>query len=255
MAYLPHQQGKRIFIKDITHYLVPPNGAPPSIAPSLGRKKRGVGTSSTTNGTTNGVDTGSSVTNGATNPSTGPPYPYHTDPEPDNPTVIPLETLKRFHFTFLIRRPQSAIPSYYRCTVPPLREVTGFHHFMPAEAGYDELRRVFDYLRSVNLIGPKVCGQNSSTETNGAEPAEPDGTGDDGQRVEICVVDADDLLDDPESIVQTYCASVGLDYNPDMLNWDTEEDHERARKAFEKWKGFHEDAINSTDLKPRKHVS
>jgi hypothetical protein len=42
-----------------------------------------------------------------------------------------------------------------------------------------------------------------------------------------------------------------------MLNWDTEEDHQRAKAAFEKWRGFHEDAINSTSLRPRNagHVS
>ncbi|KAG9900317.1 NAD(P)-binding protein, partial [Aureobasidium melanogenum] len=35
--------------------------------------------------------------------------------------------------------------------------------------------------------------------------------------------------------------------------WDNEEDHTQAKEAFEKWKGFHEDAINSTELKPRTH--
>ena len=42
-----------------------------------------------------------------------------------------------------------------------------------------------------------------------------------------------------------------------MLIWDTEEAHQQARDAFEKWKGFHDDAINSTSLKPRstEHVS
>lgn len=36
-----------------------------------------------------------------------------------------------------------------------------------------------------------------------------------------------------------------------MLVWDTEEAHNRAKQAFEKWKGFHNDAIESTSLKPR----
>jgi len=40
-----------------------------------------------------------------------------------------------------------------------------------------------------------------------------------------------------------------------MLKWDSEEDHQQAREAFEKWKGFHEDAIQSNDLKPRLYVS
>lgn len=36
-----------------------------------------------------------------------------------------------------------------------------------------------------------------------------------------------------------------------MLKWDSQEDQERAVEAFEKWNGFHDDAIGSTELKPR----
>lgn len=174
------------------------------------------------------------------------PYPYATDPELQNPTVVPSEILGQFHFTFLIRHPRYSIPSYYRCTVPPLDEVTGFYHFMPSEAGYDELRRVFDYLRLVGQVGPKIACQsihvNESTNSNAC-------------KVDICVVDADDLLDDPAGIVAAYCKSVGIGYHEQMLNWDSEEDQKQAKDAFEKWTGFHEDAMNSCDLKPRKNVS
>ena len=218
---------------------MPPNGKPASIAPSLARIKRGVGTEST-----NGLGNEANGTHNATTAgNTNPPYPYDTQSEPNNPTVVPRELLEKFHFTFLIRHPRSSIPSYYRCTIPPLDEITGFYNFMPSEAGYDELRRVFDYLRSIGQVGPKIAGQNSNIETL------PAGS------VEICVIDADDLLDNPYGIIEAYCKTVGLDYSPDMLSWDSEEDHQRARDAFEKWKGFHEDAINSTSLKPRQHVS
>ena len=70
----------------------------------------------------------------------------------------------------------------------------------------------------------------------------------------VCVIDADDLLDDPTGIVRAYCEVVGLEFSPDMLRWDTKADKEQAARAFDKWKGFHEDAINSTDLKPRVEV-
>lgn len=213
-------QGKRLFIKDITHYLVPPEGKPASIAPSLGGKKvkKGVGTDGNTNG------------------SHQAPYPYDTAAEPGNPTVVPAAILKQFHFTFLIRHPRYSIPSYWRCTIPPLDKVTGFYDFMPSEAGYDELRRVFDFLRAEKQIGPALAGQHGRLE--------------DGE-VSITVIDADDLLDNPEGIIEAYCKEVGIDYSPAMLNWDSEEDHKRAREAFEKWRGFHDDAINSTSLKPR----
>lgn len=172
------------------------------------------------------------------------PYPYGTEAEPRNPTVIPSEILGQFHFTFLIRHPRYSIPSYYRCTVPPLDEVTGFHSFMPSEAGYDELRRVFDYLCVVGQVGPEIASQNIHVNGN---------TNSKGNKVEICVVDADDLLDDPAGIIAAYCKSVGIEYHEQMLTWDSEEAQRRAKGAFEKWKGFHEDALNSCDLQPRKH--
>jgi hypothetical protein len=190
-----------------------------------------------TNGETNGH-----TTNGHTNGNKA-PYPYDTEAEPGNPTVVPAEILKQFHFTFLIRHPRNSIPSYFRCTIPPLDSVTGFFNFMPAEAGYDELRRVFDFLREQKQVGPAIAGQY-------------DGPLKDGE-VSITVIDADDLLDDPEGIIKAYCKETGIDYRPEMLVWDTEEHHRRAREAFEKWRGFHDDAINSTSLKPRsaEHVS
>ena len=191
---------------------------------------------------TNGVHNASNgISNGVTN-GVKAPYPYDTAAEPGNPTVVPAEILKKFHFTFLIRHPRNSIPSYYRCTIPPLDDITGFYNFMPSEAGYDELRRVFDYLIKQNQVGPTRAGSPESESLKGEE-------------VSITVVDADDLLDTPAEIVEAYCKEVGLEYTPDMLNWDTEIDHKQARDAFEKWRGFHNDAIESTSLKPRVHVS
>jgi len=218
------KEGKRLFIKDIIHYLVPPEGKQACIAPSLGGKriKKGVGTNGEINGTNNGHLKG--------------PFPYATAAEPGNPTVVPAEMLRQFHFTFLIRHPRHSIPSYYRCTIPPLDQLTGFYNFMKSEAGYDELRRVFDYLKESKQVGPAIAGQHN--DLNNGE-------------VRITVVDADDLLDDPQGVIEAYCKEVGIKYDPEMLNWDTEKDHEKAKEAFEKWKGFHEDAIESSSLRPR----
>lgn len=161
---------------------------------------------------------------------------------------MPKALLARFHFTFLIRDPHSSIPSYYRCTVPPLDKLTGFHEFYPSEAGYDEVRRMFEFLGGTGIVGPHHAnGWNSNA--NRPQASSPiEGT-------EICVVDADDLLDDPQGIIETYCKSVGITYEPEMLSWDNAEDQKYAATAFEKWRGFHEDAIHSTELKPRTYVS
>lgn len=145
--------------------------------------------------------------------------------DPNNPTIFPLDQLRRFQFTFLIRHPRRSIPSYYRCTVPPLDSITNFDHFLPNEAGYDELRRLFDYLISEGVV----------------------------DRDNLVVLDADDMLDNPEAAIRAYCEKVGIDFRSDMLNW-SQDDATHASEAFEKWNGFHNDAIKSSSLRPRSHA-
>lgn len=177
------------------------------------------------------------------------------DDEDENPTVMPTDMLRGFHWTFLIRHPRRSIPSYYRCTIPPLSDLTGFTEFMPSEAGYDELRRLFDYLLAQNIIGPAKAGSkvpvdealNDGSDSDSGSESAP------SRRVAITVIDADDLLQHPEALLKTYCKEVGIDYTPAMLEWGDEENQAFAGKAFEKWYGFHHDAIESTCLKPRAH--
>lgn len=227
----------------MAYCLCPPKGLPASIAPSLSRLERGVGT----NGSTGGDGDSS---NGLMKHNL---YPYGTEVELHNPTVIPEAILRKFHFTFLIRHPRSSIPSYYRCCIPPLAEVTGFHFFDPSEAGYAELRRLFDYLRSTGQIGPESAGRDKASDGDKAANGDK-ATNGQTDSVEICVVDADDLLDNPSGVIEAYCKSTGVKYDPGMLEWD-EADQQHAKEMFEKWNGFHEDAIHSSALKPRIHVS
>ncbi|KAI9887511.1 MAG: hypothetical protein M1823_000690 [Watsoniomyces obsoletus] len=286
-------EGKRLFVKDMTHYLVPPHGNPAVIAPSVLGIKRGIGTNeagvnggegeggmAATNGTMkeeeeevgqNGTKTGH--TNGESHQD----GPSSTITEPGNPTVLPRSILEKFHFTFLIRHPRSSVPSYYRCTIPPLNKITGFDEFMPSEMGYDELRRVFDYLKDEGLIGPNIARLENGTnqhqemagnETNGVVSSDHHATNgvvvENGQKngfveekkkekekIDICVIDADDLLDNPPVIIEAYCRSVGLPYDKGMLNWSDPEKQEHARATFAKWKGFHEDALDSDGLRGR----
>jgi len=145
--------------------------------------------------------------------------------------------LRKFHFTFLIRHPRRSIPSYYRCTIQPLNKVTGFYDFMPNEAGYDELRRLFEYLKSADIIGPAKAGEANGT----------------GDKVAITVMDADDLLDKPAEMIAAYCKELGIEYTSDMLRWEDKENQQYAVKTFAKWVGFHDDVLRSTYLKPRSH--
>ncbi|KAI0013714.1 P-loop containing nucleoside triphosphate hydrolase protein [Xylariaceae sp. FL0662B] len=205
-------EGKRVFIKDMAYYFMPPNGEPPTIAPSLFKGK--------SNGTTNGIKS-------------------DDEREEGNPTVMPLETLKQFHWTFLIRHPRRGIPSYFRCCVPPLDDVTGFKEFMPSEAGYAELRRLFNYLRKQKLVGPSIASQAH-------EKKEGD--------INIVMIDADDLLDQPQRVVEAFCRETGIEFKPDMLTWDDEENQKYVSDAFAKWIGFHNDAIHSKNLTARTHA-
>lgn len=276
---LTRYQGKRILIKDMAQYFIPSESKPVSIAPSLLSKRKGVGTTSTDEAATVNGDTGShfasQVPIAADKAVTVQGSPYSTPAEKGNPTVVPADLLKQFHFAFLIRHPRNGIPSYYRCCIPPLDDTTGFYGFRNDEAGYLELRQLFDYLRSIDVIGPNFAtppGSPTNDEfatnghVNGNVHANTNGhahgngyTNGNGHANKtgnnICVIDADDLLDMPQEAIQSFCESVGIEYHPDMLNWETEEEHEHARDAFEKWKGFHDDAIDSKDLKPRQHVS
>jgi hypothetical protein len=199
------------------------------IAPSLVNYRRGVGT---------GVSESDSASNSSSEEA--------DVTEPGNPTIVPDSLLHQFHFTFLIRHPRSSVPSYYRCTIPPLNEMTGFDYFDPAEAGYRELRMLFEYLVSAGHIGPKLAGSGERLHT-------PNGFIGNG-KVDICVVDADDMLDNPSGVIEAYCKSVGIEYDPGCLKWDDPEGQQNAKEIFEKWKGFHEDALGSSELRPRTHV-
>ena len=182
------KEGKRVFIKDMAYYIMSPDAQPTTLAPSL--------------------------TNGQTGLT-----------EANNPTTIPVDILRQFHFTFLIRHPRRSIPSYWRCVIPPLSEINGFTHFMPSEAGYAELVRLFDFLIKEGIV----------------------------DKERLTVLDADDMLDNPEGTLREYCARTGIDFKKEMLEW-SEEDRQHAIEHFAKWNGFHDDAIHTFSLKPRTHA-
>ncbi|GAA5904133.1 hypothetical protein JCM8208_003456 [Rhodotorula glutinis] len=135
-----------------------------------------------------------------------------TPTTPTNPTLIPTSALLQPHVvhTFLIRHPRRAVPSYARLCYPGAE--TGFDYFDPSEMGYAESRRLFDFIR----------------EATGQTPH---------------IVEAETLLQEPKKVVSEYCKAVGVDFNEDMLEWNS-----ATRDHFAKWKGWHEDAEQSTGV-------
>ena len=57
------------------------------------------------------------------------------------------------------------------------------------------------------------------------------------------VVDADDLKNDPEGIVATYCDALGIPYIPESLRW--EKGH---KKEWDMWQEWHIDAAQSIEI-------
>ncbi|KAL8847772.1 MAG: hypothetical protein Q9221_007220 [Calogaya cf. arnoldii] len=149
--------------------------------------------------------------------------------ETGNPTLLPLHILRKFQFAFLIRHPRYSIPSLYKMSVPPLNAQTGWDTFLESEIGLLQLRRLFDFLYAEGGV---------------AEIED-----------RICLLDADDLLDNPSGILKSFCALNNLDFSDEMLTWDTHEQQEFARRRFEKWKGFHEDVLGSRGFEKRDPVS
>lgn len=220
-------QGKRVFVKDMGKCLMPLHGEGPYVVPSLCTRKTAA------NGANEIRPKDPAPRDGPTVPASprGPmePAPQEATTIP-NPTVIPPELLSGFHFTFLIRHPRHSIPSLYECSTPPKSFMTGWHGFKAEDAGYKEMRRLFDYLTRIGQIG-----SNSNNE--------------------ICIVDAEDLLAHPEEIVEKFCVSVGIHFDRDMLRWDTEKDQQRAQDAFKNWAPFHDAVLKSTSLKAQPPVS
>ncbi|KAM0812441.1 putative Sulfotransferase domain-containing protein [Seiridium cardinale] len=161
-----------------------------------------------------------------------------SDKDEGNPSVLPLAILQRFQWTFLIRHPQQSIPSLFRLSsTAAKREETGWQYFLPSESGYYELRRMYDHLSRQGVI-PSLSPQSVDGEKQqGAHP---------------CLIDAEDLLRQPEKVVKAYCGCIGLDYRPDMLQWDSNEDVDQAAQVFATWTAFHRDAIESRGLEARK---
>jgi hypothetical protein len=131
-----------------------------------------------------------------------PDYKLH----PENPTVLPIDFLKRCKHTFIIRTPEKSVPSSYRGWVKLINM-----EFILEDIGYPEMHALFEFL----------------TELTGSRPP---------------LVDASDLLAEPKTIMRMYCESGIQDrFEPSMLEWTAGQ-----VKAFDKWPGWHDAAQYST---------
>jgi hypothetical protein len=111
----------------------------------------------------------------------------------DNSSLIPtaLLTDPTIHHTFLIRHPSKAVPSYERLCYPG--SDTGFDYFDPEEAGYRELRMLFDVVREANR--------------HQGRPAP-------------LLIESEELLKNPKDMMKLWCDDCGIDFDENMLTWN-----------------------------------
>lgn len=132
-----------------------------------------------------------------------------------NVTILPDEEFSKFNYVILIRSPHLSVPSYYTCCIPPKNEKTGFDHYRSDEAGYRELRKLYDYWKN-----------------NGGNPL---------------IIDAEDLAKDPKTVLQKVCEHGNIPFDESMLSWSDNDENVKAK--FAKWPGFHDDAMKSTGFR------
>lgn len=105
----------------------------------------------------------------------------------------------------------------------PAKTITSVYDKWPdfdeLEVGFPEQRALFDLLSALNGSPPPV-------------------------------IDSDDLLENPEGMVEAFCAAVDIPFLPEALSWEPGAD----TGDYSWWDGgsFHENLRNSTGLKPQK---
>lgn len=104
--------------------------------------------------------------------------------------------------TFLIRDPQKAVPSMYKCSIDSAS--TGWGSFDPNEMGYSEQKDLFDYVTKRYRQTP-------------------------------IVVNSQDLVNNPRAVLQKYCELVNVEFKESMSNWKP-----KKIEQFDKWTGWHE---------------
>lgn len=122
--------------------------------------------------------------------------------------------------SFIIRHPAKAIASlYYKSCVD--NEKTGYTHFDPAEAGFTAMAAILDHVERQPDAPPCV------------------------------IIDADDLLADPEGVMAAYCTAVGLPFHSSMLSWQPG----NVKELESPWSGWTDDVIQSSGITRRAKTS
>ncbi|CAG8623636.1 14699_t:CDS:2 [Cetraspora pellucida] len=124
---------------------------------------------------------------------------------PDIKPLLSENILSKFKHTFLIRDPEKSVKSFYRSINKSNNKKLNFDRI-----GIEELRKLYDIIK--NTINE-----------------------------EILLIDADDLVENPEKILRKYCENVNIKFRKEMLIWKPQK--------MDIWKNnylWHKNAMEST---------
>jgi hypothetical protein len=66
---------------------------------------------------------------------------------------------------------------------------------------------------------------------------------------DMAIVESEELVSNPEAVLQAFCAKLDLEWDPRMVSWNAGE-----VKEFKTWPGFHVDVEESTGFhKPKEY--
>lgn len=167
-------------------------------------------------------------------PGTTAPTAGQTEEVLENPTVIPTELLRRFKHTFLVRTPEKAVPSYWKCVQG---KMAGFEFFDGAEAGFEELRLLYKWISNPDSTFHK--GESAGGSLNGSSTSYPGSV--QSQPLPPPLIDAAVLIANPTASIKHLCDSTGIPFETSMLSWDA-----KPQAEFAKWGDYHKGAENST---------
>ncbi|XP_071957551.1 uncharacterized protein [Antedon mediterranea] len=147
----------------------------------------------------------------------------------DMASTITADTLhmlpKGYKHAFLIRSPEKVFPSqkklFNKFTTDEVMLKVGKHEVVPEHYAFGETLHVYEHLTKTG-IEPKPF-----------------------------IMDADDLLENPESILRQFCAFAGIEFTNKLLSWDGGHDVTKywiASKEMLQWNSvgnFHKNAFES----------
>ncbi|XP_065053349.1 uncharacterized protein LOC135682402 [Rhopilema esculentum] len=121
--------------------------------------------------------------------------------------------MSSFQHTFLIRDPKKAVPSLHAASVN--KQLTGWDYFDPKESGFRQMYELYMFVV---------------------------------KHIDKCpvIVDADDLLNDPEGIMQEYCERIGARFEKEMLEWEP-----NPMPDWERCVRWHENVLKSSGFQKK----